>query len=73
MASDPAEAATTAGGPWKLWVIELNPFMETTDGCLFSWKHERHILEGTANPDDSTAAQTEACDRNPYSTQLMLS
>ncbi|CAF0719147.1 unnamed protein product [Adineta steineri] len=29
----------------KVWVIELNPFMETTDGALFSWQHERHILE----------------------------
>ena len=26
-------------------VIELNPFMETTDGCLYSWQKERHILE----------------------------
>ena len=30
----------------KVWVIELNPFMETTDGALFSWQHERHLLEG---------------------------
>ncbi len=22
----------------KIWVIELNPFLETTDGCLFSWQ-----------------------------------
>eukprot|EP01102_Stenamoeba_stenopodia_P008490 TRINITY_DN2443_c0_g1_i1.p1 TRINITY_DN2443_c0_g1~~TRINITY_DN2443_c0_g1_i1.p1 ORF type:complete len:348 (-),score=92.64 TRINITY_DN2443_c0_g1_i1:24-1067(-) len=29
----------------KVWVIELNPFIYTTDGCLFSWQHERHILE----------------------------
>jgi hypothetical protein len=33
----------------KVWVIELNPFMETTDGALFSWQHERHLLEGQAN------------------------
>lgn len=31
----------------KLWVIEVNPFLETTDGALFSWQHERHILEGS--------------------------
>ena len=30
----------------KVWVIELNPFMETTDGALFSWQHERNLLEG---------------------------
>jgi hypothetical protein len=33
----------------KVWVIELNPFMETTDGALFSWQHERHLLEGQSN------------------------
>ena len=30
----------------KLWVIEINPYLETTDGALFSWEHERHLLEG---------------------------
>jgi hypothetical protein len=29
-----------------LVVIELNPFLQTTDGGLFSWVHERPILEG---------------------------
>ena len=29
----------------KVWVIELNPFLETTDGALFSWQHERALLE----------------------------
>eukprot|EP00457_Paulinella_chromatophora_P003868 gb/GEZN01003876.1/.p1 GENE.gb/GEZN01003876.1/~~gb/GEZN01003876.1/.p1 ORF type:complete len:466 (+),score=88.26 gb/GEZN01003876.1/:52-1449(+) len=29
----------------KPLVIELNPFLETTDGCLFSWQKERSILE----------------------------
>lgn len=28
-----------------IWVIELNPFLYTTDGALFSWTHEREILE----------------------------
>lgn len=27
-------------------VIELNPFIETTDGALFSWNYERNKLEG---------------------------
>mmetsp|Transcript_168713 Transcript_168713/g.410095 ORF Transcript_168713/g.410095 Transcript_168713/m.410095 type:complete len:258 (+) Transcript_168713:3-776(+) len=31
-------------GRW--WCIEVNPFYETTDGCLFSWQRERSILEG---------------------------
>ncbi|XP_052091825.1 cell division cycle protein 123 homolog [Mytilus californianus] len=30
----------------KLWVIEINPFLNTTDGALFSWEKERDILEG---------------------------
>ncbi|OWF45332.1 cell division cycle protein 123-like [Mizuhopecten yessoensis] len=29
---------------WKLWVIELNPFLSSTDGAMFSWEHERHLL-----------------------------
>lgn len=29
-----------------IWVIELNPFLETTDGALFSWQKERDLLEG---------------------------
>jgi len=29
----------------KVWVIELNEFMDTTDGCMFNWAQERHILE----------------------------
>ncbi|GFO13449.1 cell division cycle protein 123 homolog [Plakobranchus ocellatus] len=30
----------------KVWVIEINPFLTTTDSALFSWEHERDILEG---------------------------
>jgi len=26
-------------------VIELNEFMDTTDGCMFKWKQERKLLE----------------------------
>jgi len=29
----------------NIWVIELNPFVYTTDGCLFSWFQEQPILE----------------------------
>lgn len=26
-------------------VIELNPWQDTTDACMFSWQRDRHILE----------------------------
>ena len=29
----------------KIWVIELNPFLSSTDGALFSWNTERNLLE----------------------------
>lgn len=31
--------------PYEIMVIELNPFLCSTDGCLFSWKKEREIIE----------------------------
>jgi hypothetical protein len=31
----------------KVWLIELNPFYETTDGCLYSWKHDWGIITGS--------------------------
>lgn len=30
-------------------VIEINPFLETTDAALFSWQHERNLIENTNN------------------------
>ena len=30
----------------KAWVIEINPFMNTTDGAMFSWEKEKDLLEG---------------------------
>lgn len=30
----------------KIWVIELNPFISTTDGALFSWESEYEMLTG---------------------------
>ena len=38
----------------RIWVIELNPFMETTDGALFSWEHERHLLERQSDDNHSS-------------------
>lgn len=29
----------------EIVVIELNPFLSSTDGCLFSWKRERKLIE----------------------------
>lgn len=43
---DVAVAGGVRLGRW--WCIEVNPFYETTDGCLFSWGKERAIIEGTA-------------------------
>lgn len=36
----------------RVWVIEINPFIETTDGALFSWSHERNLIE--QNPFEKT-------------------
>ncbi len=33
----------------EIYVIELNPFLCTTDSALFSWEHEKEILEGKAD------------------------
>ncbi|XP_005103157.1 cell division cycle protein 123 homolog [Aplysia californica] len=31
----------------KIWVIEINPFLPTTDSALFSWEREKQLLEGS--------------------------
>jgi hypothetical protein len=28
-----------------VWIIEINPFVQSTDAALFSWQQEREILE----------------------------
>ena len=28
----------------NVWVVELNPFGEISDGCLFSWVSDRELL-----------------------------
>jgi len=33
----------------KIWIIELNPFLQNSDGCLFSWNRDRDILENSEN------------------------
>ncbi len=30
----------------RVWVIEVNPFLESTDAALFSWRDERALLQG---------------------------
>eukprot|EP00041_Stephanoeca_diplocostata_P016132 m.314218 g.314218 ORF g.314218 m.314218 type:complete len:397 (+) comp20265_c0_seq5:183-1373(+) len=37
----------------QIWVIEINPYLETTDACLFSWTLDRSILENGANVGNS--------------------
>lgn len=41
-------------------VIEVNPFFETTDACLFSWSSERHILEGRYKEQQKESEQPSA-------------
>ena len=43
-----ADGAALATRTTKIWVIELNPLLETTDGCLFSWKRDRDAIDGVA-------------------------
>jgi hypothetical protein len=43
--SSSSSTSTTSSSLGDVWVIELNPFVYSTDGCLFSWKAERNILE----------------------------
>ena len=63
---------------FKIWVIELNPFMETTDGCLFSWSHERHILEGSASSEGGGGSEVggsadDRLDPEPFEFRLVQS
>jgi hypothetical protein len=60
-----------------VWVIELNPFMETTDGCLFSWQSERHILEGRRQDesvgiedDDASGSGSGGASAEPFEFRL---
>lgn len=34
------------GDIMKIWVIEINPFISTTDGAMFSWEIEYEMLTG---------------------------
>lgn len=38
--------ANAATEPERVWVIELNPFDNCTDGALFSWRNDATILRG---------------------------
>lgn len=31
----------------KIWIVEVNPFFETTDGCLFSWSKDLSAILDT--------------------------
>jgi len=35
----------------KVWVVEANPFFETTDGCLYSWQKDFEYIMGPPRPD----------------------
>lgn len=48
--------------PERLWVIELNPWMPSTDGALYSWKHDGDLLHnGLPNGAIGTPATTGNC------------
>lgn len=38
--------------PERVYVIELNPYMSSTDGALFSWRHDGNVL--TQGREDGT-------------------
>jgi hypothetical protein len=44
----------------EVLVIELNPFMETTDACCFDWKNDFDIISGSSNNphDDHNSSAT---------------
>jgi hypothetical protein len=50
---------TTADG--RVVVIELNPFLETTDSCCFSWNKERDLLEGRRAEEGEGAVVVRGC------------
>ncbi|KZV96958.1 hypothetical protein EXIGLDRAFT_764867 [Exidia glandulosa HHB12029] len=41
------QSDTAEHGQWWPRVIELNPFLPSTDAALFSWERERSLLEGS--------------------------
>ncbi len=34
----------------RIYVIELNPFLTSTDACLYSWTHDAPMLRGETIP-----------------------
>lgn len=46
--------AVAANEPERVYVIELNPFLTSTDGALFSWRHDGDTLRNGL-PDGSVA------------------
>ena len=49
----------------RVWCLELNPFLATTDGALFSWERERSILEGSEPAPTAVAGETGATEAGP--------
>eukprot|EP01101_Sappina_pedata_P001452 TRINITY_DN11533_c0_g1_i1.p1 TRINITY_DN11533_c0_g1~~TRINITY_DN11533_c0_g1_i1.p1 ORF type:complete len:389 (+),score=151.22 TRINITY_DN11533_c0_g1_i1:26-1168(+) len=35
----------------RLWVIEINPYLPTTDSCLFSWERDQEHVQGKKDLD----------------------
>ena len=39
----PSKASMSAA---QVWVVEVNPHFETTDGCLYDWARDSALLQG---------------------------
>jgi hypothetical protein len=49
--------------PERVWVIELNPFLTSTDAALFSWRNDGDLLRSNPNA-------PEFCIRTSYETSV---
>lgn len=49
-------------------VIEINPFLPTTDGALFSWETKLDLFQGTRNDDKIVYPILRANDNMPANT-----
>ena len=45
----------------RVWVIELNPYLESSDAALYSWKTDRDLLVGLEE-EESAGCQTSHCE-----------
>jgi hypothetical protein len=56
----------------RVVVIELNPFLETTDGCCFNWRRDLAVLEGRVPGTDQRACEFRVRERPLRGAKAML-